>query len=170
MIIRRLAEDDAGVFRELRLRALRESPEAFGSSYEETVGQPLASMAQRLRPDPDAPHDFVLGAFAPVLVGMVGFRREQRRKTRHKGAIWGMYVAREMQGSGIGRALLERLLAKAREQPALEQITLYVVSSNLTARHLYASCGFTVYGVEPRALKLDDGYLDEDLMILQLQG
>jgi len=170
MIIRRLGEDDAGVLRELRLRALRESPEAFGSSYEETVLQPPASMAQRLRADPAAPYDFVLGAFAPALVGMVGFRREARLKTRHKGAIWGMYVAGEMQGSGVGRALLERLIADAREQPGLEQITLYVVSSNLAARHLYASCGFTVYGVEPCALKLDGRYLDEDLMILQLQG
>lgn len=170
MIIHRLGEDDAGVFRELRLRALRESPEAFGSSYEETVAHPLASMAQRLRPDPDAPDDFVLGAFAPALVGMVGFRREPRLKTRHKGAIWGMYVAREMQGSGIGRALLEQVIEEARKQPGLEQITLYVVSSNLAARHLYASCGFTVYGVEPRALKLDGRYFDEDLMILQLQG
>ena len=170
MIIRRLAEDDAGVFRELRLRALRESPEAFGSSYEETVAQPLASMAQRLRPDPAAPDDFVLGAFAPALIGMVGFRRELRRKTCHKGTIWGMYVAREMQGRGIGRALLERLLAEGREQLGLEQITLYVVSSNLAARHLYASCGFTLYGVEPHALKLDGSYLDEDLMILHLRG
>lgn len=168
MIIRRLGEDDAEVFRELRLRALRESPEAFGSSYEETVAQPLASMAQRLRADPATPHDFVLGAFAPALVGMVGFRRDPRRKTCHKGSIWGMYVARAMQGSGVGRALLERVIEEARKQPELEQITLYVVSSNLAARHLYASCGFTVYGVEPRALKLDGRYLDEDLMILHL--
>jgi len=170
MIIRRLADDDTEVFRELRLRALRESPEAFGSSYEETVLQPLASMAQRLRADPDAPYDFVLGAFAPALVGMVGFRREPRLKTCHKGTISGMYVAREMQGSGVGRARLERVIEEARKQPELEQITHYVVSSNLAARHLYALCGFTVYGVEPRALKLDERYLDEDLMILHLRG
>ncbi len=54
-------------------------------------------------------------------------------------------------------------------QPGLEQIVLAVFSTNQVARRLYESCGFEVYGVEPRALKVDDQYLDEDLMILRLQ-
>ena len=170
MIIRRLIEEDAEVFRALRLRALRESPEAFGSSYEETVTQPLASMARRLRLDPRAPHDFYLGAFDPAIVGMVGFQREPRRKTLHKGIIRSMYVAEEVRGRGIGRTLLEHALTEARRQPGLEQVMLAVVSTNQAARRLYAACGFQVYGVEPRALKLGDRYYDEDLMILRLRA
>lgn len=162
------------MFRALRLRALQENPEAFGASYEETAAQPLVSIAQRLRPDPVAPHNVILGAFddAPdsdVLSGIVGFRREQGAKRRHKGMIWGMYVARELQGRGIGRALLERTIAAAREQPSLEQINLAVVSTNTPALRLYRSLGFASYGVEPQALKLGDHdqYVDEDLMVLQ---
>jgi hypothetical protein len=30
---------------------------------------------------------------------------------------------------------------------------------------LYAQCGFTAYGVEPRALKSAQGYADEVLMV-----
>jgi RimJ/RimL family protein N-acetyltransferase len=168
MHIRRLAEDDAEAFRTLRLRALRESPEAFGSSYEETVGQSTASMAQRMRPDPAAPHNFVLGAFDPGLIGMIGFYREPRAKTRHKGAIWGMFVACEARGRGIGRALLETVIVEARQIPGLEQIVLLVVAGNQAASGLYLSCGFAVYGVEPRALRVGDQYYDEELMVLRL--
>lgn len=168
MIVRRPVETDAAAFRTLRLHALQESPEAFGSSYEETVAQPLERMAERLRHAPERPHDFVLGAFDPDLVGMVGFARETRAKTRHKGSIWGMYVAEHARGRGVGRVLLERLIAEARAQPGLEAITLLVVSTNEAAKHLYRAHGFATYGTEPRALKLEDRYHDEDLMVLRL--
>jgi ribosomal protein S18 acetylase RimI-like enzyme len=168
MIIRRLVEEDAEVFRAFRLLALRESPEAFGSSYEETVRQPLSSMAQRLRSGPDSPYHFYLGAFDPAIIGMVGFYQETRLKTRHKGSIVSMYVAQESRGRGVGRALLEQTIAEARRQAGLEQISLTVVSTNKAAQRLYASCGFEVYGVEPHALKVGERYFDEDLMILHL--
>jgi RimJ/RimL family protein N-acetyltransferase len=168
VFIRRLNEVDGAEFRALRLRALRESPEAFGSSYEETAAQPAEYLTRWLRTDPDAPHDFFLGAFDPSMIGMVGFARESRLKTRHKGSIRSMYVAPEARGKGVGRSLLEQAIAEARRQPDLEQIALLVVSTNPGARRLYASCGFTVYGIEPHALKVGGRYFDEDLMILHL--
>ena len=168
MIVRRLDETDAAAFRVLRLHALQESPVAFGSSYEETLAQPLERMEERLRRTADRPYDFVLGAFDPQLIGMVGFARETRLKTRHKGAIWGMYVAEQARGRGIGRALLQGLLAEARAQPDLETIILLVVSTNEAAKRLYRSFGFAIYGTEPCALKLGDQYYDEDLMVLRL--
>ena len=168
MVIRRLSEDDAEEFRALRLRALLESPEAFGSSYEETAAQPAENVSRRLRSDPDAPDNFFLGAFDPTMIGMIGFHRETRLKTRHKGSIQSMYVAPEARGKGTGRALVVRAIAEACRQLGLEQITLLVVSTNQAARELYAACGFTVYGVEPHALKVGDRYFDEDLMILRI--
>ena len=169
MIVRRLTEADAEMFRVLRLRALREHPEAFGASYDEALATPIESMAARLRHDKTWPHNFVLGAFtdAGVLIGMIGFVRQPGEKVRHKGAIWGMYVARESAGCGAGRALMERAIVMARQQPGLEQIALAVVSTNDAARRLYQSVGFVVYGVEPRALKVDGEYIDEDLMVLR---
>jgi RimJ/RimL family protein N-acetyltransferase len=168
MVIRRLDEDDAEEFRALRLGALLESPEAFGSSYEETAAQPAEILTRRLRRDPEAPDNFFLGAFDPSMIGMIGFHRETRLKTRHKGSILSMYVAPEARGKGIGRVLVEQTIAEARRQVGLEQIILFVVSTNQAACALYAGCGFVVYGVEPRALKLGDRYFDEDMMILRL--
>ena len=45
------------------------------------------------------------------------------------------------------------------------QIHLSVVSENAAARQLYLSAGFRVYGLDPRALKVENRYLDEDLMV-----
>ncbi len=79
-----------------------------------------------------------------------------------------MYVAPEARGQGIARALVSELIARARALPGLEQINLAVVTTNAAARNLYLALGFEVFGVERRALKLGDTYLDEELMVLML--
>jgi len=165
--VRELTGDDADDFRRLRLRALREHPDAFGSSYEAESTAPVEAAAERLRLNAESQDSFTLGAFrGSQLVGMVGFYQETREKTRHRGSIWGMYVPSEEQGKGIGRALLARALELARELPGLEQVELKVVARNGRARGLYASFGFATYGTEPRALLVDGEYLDEEHMVL----
>ena len=49
MQIRRLTSDDAVVYRALRLRGLREHPEAFTSSWEDDERKPLAASQSRLQ-------------------------------------------------------------------------------------------------------------------------
>src|SRR5438874_13624156 len=101
MYVRKLTETDAEDFWNIRLRALRDNPQAFGSSYEESVTTPLTNVVRRLRNESTAGDNFILGAFEVDLVGTVGFRREQGIKERHKGMIWGMFVVPEMRGKGI---------------------------------------------------------------------
>ena len=167
--LRELTDADAAAFHALRLRGLREHPEAFGQSYESQLATPLSAVAARLRETADAPHDFVLGMFADgALVGMVGFRRERGAKMRHKGSVWGMYVAAEAQGRGYGRTLMEGALRRARDMPGLEQVNLAVVSGNAAARRLYLSLGFEPYGLEKRAALVNGVYLDDEYMALRL--
>jgi len=168
MNIRKLTEADTEAFWNLRLQGLRDSPEAFGSSYEESVTTPLASVVQRFQNESTAGDNFILGAFEGSLVGVVGFYRNQRIKDQHKGTIWGMYVIPEMRGRGIGKALMSQAIAYAASVPGIIQIHLAVVTTQDAPRHLYRSLGFEVYGLEPRALKVGDQYLDEELMILRL--
>jgi ribosomal protein S18 acetylase RimI-like enzyme len=169
MDVRILTEADAGAFWNIRLRALRDDPESFGSSYEEILERGIAGATQSLRKRDTAPDDVTFGAFdGETLVGIAGFRRGEEVKKRHKGVIWGMYVPREMRGKGIGKALLEAAIAHAKTLPQLEQINLSVVLTSREARHLFISLGFETYGLERRALKLRDRYFDQELMTLHL--
>ena len=73
-------------------------------------------------------------------------------------------VNRETRGQGIGSAMMERLIARAR-QSRFEQIELEVVSTNRRAVGLYLRHGFQLYGTRPHGIKYPDGrYADEDLM------
>jgi ribosomal protein S18 acetylase RimI-like enzyme len=164
--VRDVTVDDAEEFRALRLRALREEPEAFGSSWEEESQRALEQTIARLQ----ASDTTAFGGFddAGKLVGMVRLWREDGIKTQHKANIISMYVAPEARGRGLGRMLLDAAIARARATPGIEQLVLAVVTINTPARNLYRAAGFEVYGVEPRALKLGERYLDEEYMVLML--
>jgi ribosomal protein S18 acetylase RimI-like enzyme len=95
--------------------------------------------------------------------------REGLRKMRHKGIIWGMYVAPEGRNQGVGKLLLQDLLKHSAALAGLEQVYLSVITTNIAARHLYADLGFRVYGTEPHSFKQGERYLDEELMVFSIQ-
>ncbi|MFC5452869.1 GNAT family N-acetyltransferase [Paenibacillus aestuarii] len=168
MNYRVLEEADAAAYRQVRLSALQINPEAFGSTYEREFQFTLEMVMERIKPTAEK---FTLGAFQEdgTLVGIAAFVRETGFKTAHKGNIYGMFIAPEARGGGVGKALLLELIRLAKETAAgLEQIHLSVVSENAGAKKLYASLGFEVYGVERHALKVNGLYYDEDLMLLML--
>jgi ribosomal protein S18 acetylase RimI-like enzyme len=156
---------DAPAYREFRLRGLREHPEAFTSSFEEDVVKPIAATETRLAADGDTA---MWGAFVDGgLAGGIGLSRETRRKNRHKADVVAMYVLPEYGRRGIGRALLDRAIAYARDA-GIEQLTLTVTQTNAAARELYAAAGFVTFGVEPRAIKVAGEYFAKEHMILSL--
>ena len=144
--IRRLAREDAVLYRDIRLEALQANPEAFGSTFEVEDAQPLSLFSDRLG------SSTVLGAFRDTeLVGIVGFAIQQGQKEGHKGALWGMYVRPAARNAKVGRRLVEAVCKYARQQ--VELIQLSVAVDNERARSLYARLGFLEYGVEKNALK-----------------
>jgi ribosomal protein S18 acetylase RimI-like enzyme len=164
--LRRLLPADAAAYRALRLRGLLEHADAFTSSYEEERDKPLATTERRLAPDGD---DIVWGAFSgAALAGVIGLGRETRTKNRHKATVFGMYVAPEHCGRGIGAALLSHLIGEARRQPGLLQLVLTVTDTNDGARALYERAGFRSFGVEPRAIRVGSRYHGKIHMILFL--
>ncbi len=166
-----LNDSDAFAYQRLRLRALKEHPDAFGSTYESESAYSLESVAERLRLTAESPNDFTLGAHRQEeLIGVVRFHRITGEKEQHRGHIRGMYVRPEDQGKGIGMALLTQAVELASSLPGLEQLELAVVTRNRQARNLYASFGFVSCGIDPRSLKIDEEYLDEERMVLFLKG
>ena len=161
LTLRPLLTEDAAAYRAIRLEALRAHPDAFSASYEAEAAQPLDFFVERLA------GGVVFGGFlGDTLVGVAGFRTQTNPKLAHKGFLWGMYVRPEARGTGLARRLVEAVLAHARGRVELVQLT--VVAGNAVARRLYASAGFTPYGLESRALKVDGRYLDDVLMVKML--
>ena len=86
MEIRELGEADATEYRELRLRALREHPESFLSSYEAERARPETEVAARLARSAESPDDFILGCYVDdELVGMIGLLPRRSRKAAPQG-------------------------------------------------------------------------------------
>jgi ribosomal protein S18 acetylase RimI-like enzyme len=167
MEIRLIRPDEAELFQAFRLRGLKESPAAFAATIEEQETMSAEQVKNRFSCSDES---FVFGAFdgqaAPA--GMAGFYREPRVKYRHKGVLWGMYVEPDARRNGIGRALLEAIVARAGKMAGLEQIGLDVVTGMEAARSLYRAYGFRVFGMESRAMKQENSYFDVEHMVLFL--
>lgn len=159
--VRRLTSDDAEIYRAIRLESLRDHPEAFAASYEFEEGLALNDFADRLR------KDAIFGGFLDDrLMGTAAFAALKSPKARHKGILWGMYLREPARGSGLGQALVARIIEHAKSQ--VELLHLTVVTSNERALRFYKGLGFESFGTERKALKIGAEYYDEELLVRYL--
>ena len=77
MLIRRLQPADAHLYRSLRLRALREHPDAFTSSYEDDRQQPVEAAAELADDAPGALDVLEAGQDRARLMGCLGELQER---------------------------------------------------------------------------------------------
>ena len=152
--IRRLLPADAADYRELRLEALRDHPEAFTAAFEEERERPVEWTAARLE------EGFVLGGRADGgLLGCAGFFVRHGPKLSHKGVLWGMYVRPAGRGSGLSRALIAAIIDHARGK--VDELTLSVATENVAALGAYRAMGFEDCGYEARLMRVGGRDIDE---------
>jgi ribosomal protein S18 acetylase RimI-like enzyme len=144
-------------------------PEAFTSDAPTERARAASAYLPRLGLDRPEGGQFTLGAWiGERLVGAISSERDVRVKVRHIVHVVGMMVRPEARGRGIGRGLVDALVAEARRATGVELATLSVTSTNTAAAALYEAAGFTRYGRLVDAIKVGDAYHDKDLMSLQL--
>lgn len=133
--VRQLGPDDWQITRELRLAALRDSPEAFGGTYEQA--QDRTEQQWRIWPM----HGVVYAAYLDgVPVGLAcGWLPEDSPGVAELISMW---VAAAARGRGIAGALIHAVVAWACQQGAT--VRLEVMAGNSTARRAYARHGFTL--------------------------
>ena len=158
--------------RALRLRALGEHPEAFGQTYAEAMQ--LSPDEVRTRAETVWTHAdnqvFVAVTAESSFVGTLWVSREPRERERHRAHVWGVYVAPEARSQGIARRLLAAAIAWCRSLDGVLQMHLSVAANNAPAIRVYHEAGFTWCGRTPRTWILDGQALDQDHMVLMLDG
>ena len=152
---RRLRQGESATYRKMRLESLLRFPDRFGFTYEEEAS--IARLPFEIAIEAGAGDRFVMGAFAAIgLVGMVGFMRHDRAKTRHRGQISQVYVDPEAHGQSVGGLLMRATLEEAFEVAGIEQVDLSLVTTNHAAQRLYERLGFETFGVQENYFKLGE--------------
>ena len=163
-----LRPSDAPQYRKLMLEAYELAADAFTSTAEERASEPDSFWVKRIAVPSGLSATF--GAFdGDALVGTVSIEYFAKPKTRHKGHVIGMYTAPSARGKGVGRALLDAVVAHARAREGLLTLTLTVTDGNEAAVNLYRRVGFQVFGVEPMAIRTPSGFMGKVHMWLPLQ-
>lgn len=89
-------------------------------------------------------------------------------KESHR-AFLGIALSREIQGRGVGEALIKKTIALAKQRMhGLEVVDLQVIDYNGRAKGLYKKLGFVKVARMPNAVKEGHEYFDEDWMTLHL--
>jgi GNAT superfamily N-acetyltransferase len=143
LVIRRTTGDDWSKLRAIRLEALIDTPDAYGSTYEGTLAQPNRRWRAMAQND-----EYFLAEQEGVAVGMVlGGLNFQRPGTHW---LYAMYVTPSARGSASASSLVEAVIDWAKNQGASE-LYLHVTTSVDRARAFYRKMGFVETG-ERRAM------------------
>jgi len=167
ILIRHATPTDVESYRELRLEALKNHPDAFGQDYIEAASNNQEYWENRLQIHPNE-NALFLAQENTQLVGMAGVHRNTSQKAKHAAMIWGVYVKPNWRGRHISESLVRSCLDWAKEQ-GLAIVKLAVVTTNQPAVRCYERCGFTIYGTEPKASIYDGVYYDGYLMAIEIE-
>lgn len=99
------------------------------------------------------------------LAGNCQISRTPRCKTRHRGSI-GIALLQDYWRLGIGTAMLQELIRIA-EDWGLMQLELEVIEGNGRAIALYEKMGFEIVSAKPNAIRLEDGTLLKDFLMVR---
>ncbi|MGD0779329.1 MAG: GNAT family N-acetyltransferase [Dehalococcoidales bacterium] len=131
----KLNEDRWQDYRDLRLESLKNEPIAFSSSYEEEQPTPENIWRERIKNI-----WFAIDNNKPI--GLAGIFRNNRLKTNHVCEMYGVYLRKEYRGQGIGKKLIETVLAEIQNLKGIKIINVGVNPTQKAAKHLYNQHGF----------------------------
>jgi GNAT superfamily N-acetyltransferase len=148
--VRRAVLGDEPILREVRLQALSDEPDAFGSTYEREVARTTADWRRWMSPGVT----FILCEPAGARGMVAGARDEADSAVIHLMAMW---VHPDIRGSGGATALVAAVVAWAQSVGA-KCIRLNVIEGNARARRFYERVGFCCTGLE--AIRQRDGQVE----------
>ncbi len=138
--VRRLEPAEWAAYREIRLRALADAPEAFGATHAGEAALSDADWQERS----DRPDRAIFVVDGPAgLIGLAG--GGPAPGVENAAGLYAMWVAPEARRRGLGEALIEAVKAWAMESGYLA-LGLGVTTTNGPAIALYEHLGFVDNG------------------------
>lgn len=138
--VRAFEPEDWLLYKHTRMNALKESPDAFVSTYESALTIPDQDWRVRIE-NVDRENNFPMAAYVDdVIAGMAWVKTEG--DTAH---LYQMWVSPEFRGLGVGSTLLKSALDWAATRKA-SVLQLGVTSGDSPATRMYESAGFTPTG------------------------
>lgn len=142
--VRRIRPDEGEALRRVRLAALSDSPEAFGSTYSREMlltGDEWADRARRSASGSERALFFALDRES--IVGLAGGYRPDG--TAADVELISMWTDPSARRSGVGRRLVDAVIEWSRSVGA-ERVDLWVTKGNDPAEALYRAMGFVETG------------------------
>ena len=140
MHVREARSGEWEVFRDLRLRALKDDPDSFRTLYEERIDAPDEEWRESFQRVLDDDRMVTFFAETDQPAGM-SFARVVDGQLQ----IFGMWVAPDARGQGLGRALLDAAFLWGKVRGAASA-RLAVTIGNDAGESLYAKAGFEPTG------------------------
>jgi ribosomal protein S18 acetylase RimI-like enzyme len=143
VIIEPITRHNAMIFKEVRLRALQDTPSAFGSTYAKESQLTDEEWVQRATQWSGPTSTSYLAMEMAMPCGLVaGFLDREEATRTHLISMWVSPTHRRL---GVGRLLVESVLSWARDKQAMT-LWLMVTCNNSVAIRFYEQLGFTMTG------------------------
>lgn len=139
VVVKRVLPSDLEAWRDVRLRALREAPYAFGSTYEREVAFTDEDWLQRINN-----LALFMAEVGDGIVGIIGgYRPSGQAETVRE--VVSMWVDPSVRGSGVSAELVQAIKDWSIQEGA-EQLSLWVAEGNDRALAFYERMGFELTG------------------------
>lgn len=148
-------------YKNLRLEALKQEPQAFASSYtQESITADEIWQERLVADSKDTQSTYLFAEINNQLVGMLRIAREQAPHSQHIASVYAVYVKSQFRGKGVGGKLLTEAINWFKKFPNPVKISLHVTTTQTGAIALYKSLGFETIGTLPKELLVDGKYYD----------
>jgi ribosomal protein S18 acetylase RimI-like enzyme len=146
-MVRRISRSDGLVLKDVRLRALRDAPYAFSEKLLDVEHDPDSEWIERaVEMSSEGSDSVAFLAFdedTVLAIGMAGgYVHPERGDEAH---VWGVWLDPVARGRGVGRELVEAVIAWATRR-GHPRLTLCVMETSASAISLYRALGFDEEG------------------------
>jgi len=151
----KLVSDDWKELRDLRIKATKEVPLAFGRTSAEETEKTEEQWRKQL-----AESRYYALKEEGTLIGMLCVALEKGSMQSHVANIFGVYVGPGARGKGLGRRLMEAAINDLKEDSHVMKVKLKVAETQKEAQALYEGMGFKKVGVFEKEGNFNGRYVD----------